>query len=167
METERHTLRAMTATGLLGEFMELIYDIRWVFIIISVLIIADLYYGVSESHKKFARTKDEKYKVRFSRASRRTLNKSVDYLCYVLISGILAKAEAEPYGVHAVVVVSIACLFIICFELSSIIGHICYLHDMPFRFNVRYFLVAFIKKKDKQLGEAANEAMEPINKDEI
>ena len=70
METERHTLRAVTATGLLGEFMQLIYDIRWVFIIIAVLIIADLYYGVSESRKKFSRTKDDKYKVRFSRASR-------------------------------------------------------------------------------------------------
>jgi hypothetical protein len=165
METERHTLRAVTATGLLGEFTDMLYDIRWIFIIMAMLIVADLYYGISECRKRYVETHDEKYKVRLSRAARRTLNKAVDYLCYVVIAGVLAKAEAEPYGVHIIVVASIACLFIICFELSSVMGHICYLHGIPYRFNPRVFLISLIKKKDAEIGEAADEAITEVKED--
>jgi hypothetical protein len=159
MEAERHTLRAVATTGLLAEFTDTLYDIRWLFIIMGLLIIADLYYGISESRKRFTETGEQKYKVRLSRAGRRTLNKTVDYLCYVVISGVLAKAEAEPYGVDILTVASICCLFIIVFELSSIIGHICYLHGIPYHFNPRVFLISLIKKKDEALGEATDEAL--------
>lgn len=163
METERHTLRAVCTTGMLGEFTTLLYDIRWLFVIMAVLIVADLYYGVSESRKRFKDTHDEKYKVRLSRAARRTLNKTVDYLCYVVIAGIVAKAEAEPYGANVLVVASIVCLFVVVFELSSIVGHLCYLHGIPYKFNARTFLVALIKKKDEDIAEAADAAIEDNN----
>jgi hypothetical protein len=95
MEAERHTFRALMTTGLAAEFAQIFYEIRWLFIIVFLLIIFDLYYGIRESRKKYDDTKNERYKVRLSKAGRRTLNKTVDYICYVVIAGVLAKAEGE------------------------------------------------------------------------
>lgn len=158
--------RMVITTGLVGEFAVMIYDIRWLFIIMASLIAADLYLGTSESRKKYALTKNEKYKVRFSTAFRRTFNKSVDYLCYVLIAGTFAKAFAEPSGVSVVLTASIICLLVAAWELSSVIGHICYLHNIPYRFNPKKFIISLIKKKDEELGEAADEAIEDNSKTE-
>lgn len=78
-----------------GEAMSALYDLRWMLVLIVVLIASDFWFGVSESlhkHENF----------RFSRAGRRTCNKAVDYVTYLLIGSCLGLAihrrikEEEP-----------------------------------------------------------------------
>lgn len=157
---ERHTIRAVVTTGIVGELIGLIYVMRWLFIVMAILIIADLYFGISESRKRFFDTKDLSYKVRLSRAMRRTFNKSIDYLCYVLISAVIAKAFAEPCGVDMLPVASFMCLFIALWEMSSIIGHVCFLHDIPFKFSPKKFFIALVKSKNEDIGEALEDSTE-------
>ena len=45
----------------------------------------------------------QKIEIRKSRAGRRTLNKIVDYICYVLLGAVLGKAIGEPYGMNPIV----------------------------------------------------------------
>ena len=50
------------------EALGVLYDLRWMLILIAVLIVADFWYGLSESLQK-------KEHFRFSRAGRRTCTK--------------------------------------------------------------------------------------------
>lgn len=74
-----------------GEALLALYDLRWMLILIVVLILADFWFGVSESlhkHEHF----------RFSRAGRRTCNKAVDYITYLILGSVLGLAIFEPLG---------------------------------------------------------------------
>ena len=39
-------------------------------------------------------------------------------------------------------------------------GHVCALHGIKNKFSVKRFIIALIKRKDKELGEAVEDAME-------
>lgn len=61
-----------------GEALHVLYDLRWMLVLIVVLVLGDFWFGVYDSiHKK------EDF--RFSRAGRRTCNKLVDYITYLLV----------------------------------------------------------------------------------
>lgn len=82
METEGKAI----VWGTMGmECITAIYDLRWMIVLIVVLIVADFWFGLSESlfkHEEF----------RFSRAGRRTCNKLVDYLTYLLLGAVIGLA---------------------------------------------------------------------------
>ncbi len=88
---ERQVISALTATTLSGlyEFAE---PLRWLFVLGGVLIVADLRFGIRAS-----RVRGES--IRASRAIRRTINKAVDYICWVLLAGTLGATFGESIGV--------------------------------------------------------------------
>ena len=146
--------KAAVITTMGGEALTALYDLRWMLVLIVILILADFWFGVSESLKK-----NEHF--RFSRAGRRTCNKAVDYLTYLLVGALLGLAIFEPLGwtnhtTTAAVGLGFGCIW----EIDSIVGHVCALHGIKNKFSVKRFIIALIKRKDKELGEAVEDAME-------
>lgn len=135
------------------EAMSVIYDLRWMIVLIIVLIISDLWFGLQESiHKKV--------KIRFSRAGRRTCNKSVDYMTYLILGSVIGLAILEPlniadHTVSAAIGLGLGCMW----EIESIIGHVCVLHGIKNKFSIRALVLTLIKKKNKDLGESLEEQL--------
>ena len=151
-----NTGRAVVVGAMGAEAMGALYDLRWMLVLIVVLIVADFWLGVSESlhkHEHF----------RFSRAGRRTCNKAVDYVTYLMLGSVIGLAIFEPLGwanhvTTAAVGLGFGCLW----EVDSIVGHVCELHGVKNKFSVKRLLIALIKKKDEDVGEAVEEAFEEM-----
>lgn len=137
-----------------GEALSALFDLRWMLVLIVVLIVADFWFGVSESlhkHEHF----------RFSRAGRRTCNKAVDYITYLILGSVLGLAIFEPLGwathtTTAAIGLGFGCVW----EVDSIVGHVCELHGVKNKFSVKRLIIAIIKKKDANVGEAVEEVLE-------
>lgn len=136
------------------ETRQVIFDLRWMLVFIVVLILADLWFGLSEALKRHET-------LRFSRAGRRTCNKAVDYISYLLIGTLIGMAIFEPLGItNHTVTAAVGLGLGMLWEIDSIVGHICVLHGINNRFSVKKFLIAIIKKKDEDIGEALEESIE-------
>lgn len=146
------TGRAVVVGTMGAEALTALYDLRWMLVLIVVLIVADFWFGVSESlHKK------EHF--RFSRAGRRTCNKAVDYVTYLILGSVIGLAIFEPLGwathtTTAAIGLGFGCVW----EVDSIVGHVCELHGVKNRFSIKRLIIALIKKKDADMGEAVEEA---------
>ena len=146
-----NTSRAVGIGLMATEIEALIYDLRWLIALSFALIIADFWLGISESKMV---GKD----IRRSKAWRRTLNKVVDYMCYLMVAGLLGKAIGEPMGMNALRVASVVMLLTCAWELDSIYGHICVLNGAEKDFSVRKFIVGLFKRKSQAIHEAVDEA---------
>jgi Na+/H+ antiporter NhaD/arsenite permease-like protein len=150
--TGREVTRVATTGGLsfYAEAQSLFWDMRWLIALVVVLIVVDLKFGIENSLK-------QKEKIRKSRAVRRTVNKFVDYMCWLLFAGVLGLAIGEPIGVNhtvvSVVVMSLACLS----EVDSIAQNFCEAHDYPV-FSLKRFVFALIKRNKPDIGGALEEA---------
>lgn len=136
MEYSNNTALKTMAVGFLAEWQELIYHMRWMIFLAIVLIVADLWFGCRAS----------KYRgepVRKSKAGRRSLNKVVDYLCYLFIGITIGKAIAEPYGVDPIITAITALILCYGFEIDSVYGHILELHNIKTKYSI-WRLIAFI-----------------------
>lgn len=79
-----------------------------------VLVIADLRFGIMAAKKRGE-------KIRFSRAVRRTINKMVDYLCWVTVAEVCSQTFGITIGVP---IVSMGMLFIIYgIEINSCVNN--------------------------------------------
>lgn len=143
----------VVVVGTMGsEALTALYDLRWMLVLIVVLIVADFWFGVSDSlHNK------EHF--RFSRAGRRTCNKAVDYVTYLILGSVIGLAIFEPLGwathtTTAAVGLGFGCVW----EVDSIVGHVCELHGVKNRFSIKRLIIAMIKNKDADMGEAVEEA---------
>lgn len=67
-ETTTQSLFKTFTVGILGECTQILYDLRWMIILAIILILSDLWFGLSASRL-------QKIEIRKSRAGRRTLNK--------------------------------------------------------------------------------------------
>ena len=157
---ERSVINGMArATGIVvmsSEVVAIVYDMRWWVMASICLIIVDFWFGVSES--KFS-GKD----IRKSKACRRTMNKVVDYLCYLMIAGVLGMAM-EPMGINPLKLATIVMILTSAWELDSIYGHVCVLHGVEKDFSIRKFLVGLFKRKNEAIRDAADEAKERESK---
>lgn len=130
-----------------------LWELRWMVVLSLALILGDLWFGVSAARKRGE-------KIRLSRAGRRTLNKAVDYLTYLLLGCILGLAILEPLGfgghvVSAAIALGLGCLF----EIDSIVGHVCEIHGVKIRFSVWKVLLSYVKNKHEDIGEAVESGM--------
>lgn len=157
----------ITWSVFMSEMLDVVFDLRWAILLCIVLIAADFWWGWRENkmHREKATTVDEKkkHKFRFSTAGRRTLNKVVDYMTYLLVGSIAGLALTEPLGIcshttTAALGIGFGCLF----ELSSIVGHIAQVKGVKFKLNLKGLLVAIAKKKSESLGEILDEGIEEI-----
>lgn len=90
MVTERNIVGGVTATVLTGLF-EFAEPLKWLLLLGAVIVVVDLRFGLQASKKRGDA-------IRTSRAVRRTINKAVDYLCWLLLAGALGSAFGESLG---------------------------------------------------------------------
>lgn len=167
-----------TATALLGsELVMIITDARWLLLTIFICVAADFRFGWGESSKRYKEAKDKndkltmlQYKWHTSRAWRRTINKSIDYLIWVSVGMFLGMALLEPIGLsHIYGGVAATAIAVFC-EARSFCGHFFYLHGLEIEQKsitgfLKAFAVAFAKRKDEDVGEALEHGFNSI-KDE-
>lgn len=155
-ETTTQSLFKTSMIGLFGECTQTIYDLRWMILLAIILILSDLWFGISAS-----RVQD--IVIRKSRAGRRTLNKLVDYICYILLGAVIGKAIGEPYGVDPIGVSITIMILCYCFEIDSIYGHICEIHGIKKRYSIWRILFKLLTLKFKDVGEAFKNMSEQKN----
>lgn len=89
---EERTVASGILASTLGSIYAFARPLGWLFLLGMVLIVADLRFGLRAS-----RARGEP--IRASRAIRRTINKAVDYTCWVLLAGSLGATFGESIGV--------------------------------------------------------------------
>lgn len=163
--------RLFTFVAIGNELVAIIYDARWLLIAILICVLADFRYGWGESSKRYNRAKAKgdkivmaQYKWRTSRALRRTVNKLMDYIMWVSMGVCVGMAVFKPIGVDYMIGGVIATAIAIFCEAKSFCGHFFWLHgvrveEKSIKGFISAFVVAFAKKKNEDLGEAIEEAM--------
>ena len=164
--------RVLTLSLFGGELAGIISDSRWMLLAIFLCVAADFRYGWGESSLRFERAKRKgdkvvmaQYKWRTSRAVRRTVNKLVDYIMWVSLGVFTGFALLRPLGADymlggiAATAIAIGC------EAKSFIGHFFYLHGIRIEQKsvggfLKAFVVAFAKRKNADIGEALEDALE-------
>lgn len=147
---ESSSFNTLFKTGIIGftsECYAIIFDLRWMILLAFVLILTDFWFGISASRAK-------KIEIRKSRAGRRTLNKIIDYLCYILLGAVIGKAIGEPYGLNPITVSITVMVLCYCFEIDSIYNHICTLHGVEKKYSIWSIFWKLITFKFKAVGEA-------------
>lgn len=158
--------------GTMGaELTTVVYDLRYMVLCSAALIFADLWWGYSESKKRWYEAKEngngtlmEKFKWHKSRAIRRTMNKTVDYLTYLIVGAFIGLAITEPMDICTHTEAAAVGLGIGCgCEIASIIGHIAYV-KMGVEVSVvdawkafMRFLGRLIKSKSEEIGGAVED----------
>ena len=135
--------KALGMTVMSGELTTLIYDLRWAVLLCGALIIADLWLGCRSASA-------EGKEVRKSRAIRRTANKFVDYLMYMLVAAMIGMV-VEQIGWWSHTNVALCGILLGCFcEIESILGHWARLHG--FTFSIRKVILRFISTKSQEVA---------------
>lgn len=148
------------------EGLQCVRDLRWMIVLSIVLIFTDFWWGWSHSRMKYmkAKTDAEREKLRFhkSKAIRRSANKFVDYLTYLLVGGVLGLAILEPLGICDHVISAAVGLGLGCVaDMMSIVGHYCAVKGIDFDAwaFLKKLVVIFVKKKNEDMGEALEETI--------
>ncbi len=132
---ERNVINGMAAVAL-SEFLGFLYPLRFFLLAGAVLILADLRFGIEAA-------KARKEKIRKSRAGRRTINKMVDYLCWILLAGALDKAFGIPFDIP--LLPALVLLVVYGFEINSCYSNYFEAHGKKVRVNI---FKLFAKKTD-------------------
>lgn len=134
------------------------YELRWMIAFAATLILVDLYWGSREA----VSVRCEEW--HFSRAGRRTLNKVVEYLTYLLVGCVGGMAILEPVGVCShLVSAAVGLGFGSMFEISSIIGHVLAVHGIKKKFNVWTFMQSVLSPKRRDISDSIYKAIEDDN----
>lgn len=136
---EKNIINGTFAVFLSG-FFEFLAPLKWLALCGIILIIADLRFGVMAS-KKRGET------IRTSRAVRRSVNKLIDYTCWVLLACALEHTFAEPF--HIPLMPTIVMLVVYGVEIDSIFSNYFEYRDI----NIKVSIVGFVKKKIGDLFE--------------
>lgn len=110
---ERNVIGGFTA-AVLSPFIEGWQQMLWFLILAVILILGDLRFGIAAAKKRGE-------KIRPSRAVRRSLNKLVDYICWLSIATVVGINFGSVFGLPLLSVIIMAVVGIV--ELSSIIDN--------------------------------------------
>lgn len=148
------TSGAFLAGTFYEELQQVLFDLRWLVLFIVVLVFTDFWSGLTAS------VKIKKQDFRLSRALRRTITKFLEYINFIIFGSLLAKAILEPFGIGADITGgAIGASAALLIEFDSIYGHICDIHGIKSRFSIKRMFVAYIKRKNEDVGEAVEEGM--------
>ena len=113
MIQERNIIGGVTAS-VLSPFIDGWQQMLWFLILAIILILGDLRFGIAAAKKRGER-------IRPSRAVRRSINKLVDYICWLSIATVVGINFGTVFDVPllSVIIMAIVCLI----ELSSIIDN--------------------------------------------
>lgn len=135
------------------EIEETFYGLRWMVLFIIFMIIADFYLSRTES------VKVKKKSFKYIREGRKSVCKFIEYMIYIMTGALLGKSFLEPMGIGTYEEGgALGSVFAAIFELDGIKDHVCAIHGIKFNFSFKRFIVAMLKKKDKDAGEAFEEA---------
>lgn len=132
---ERNVISGTTAT-IFSSFVDGWENIVVWLIVAFALIIADLRFGVAASKKRGER-------VRNSRIVRRTVNKMVDYICWISIAWVLGGSFGKIFNIP--LLVAIIMLVVCSIEISSIFDNYFEYKGLNKRFNVWKFFSRLFK----------------------
>ena len=158
MDDDMRSVGKVTTVGLFdAELAGYVFDLRWLLGLLAVLMIMDFWWGSRES-------KNSGVEWRFSRAGRRTCNKFIDYLTYIVAGAFMAHAIGVPTGSvpNAQVGVAIGIVLGCLFELDSVVKHIFAIRGIKFSF--RRLLISLVKLKSPDWGEALDNSLEEEEK---
>lgn len=153
MGTERNVIGGFTAT-LLSPMIEGWARLIPYIIFAVVLILADLRYGL-----KAARKRGEE--IRHSRAWRRSLNKLVDYICWLSISWFFGLTFGRDFGVPIISYVVLAVIYII--EMQSILDNYLEYKGMSKKVSLWKLFKSIFRKAEVEIEEAVEEKEEKEN----
>lgn len=156
MENTGTGLTSISRATMLGVFYTelcgLLWDMRWLILFSIVLIVVDLWWGLSKAIKR-------KEEIRASRAIRRTLIKLVDYVC-ILMLGAVAGQAFEPLGLSHVTVAVICMLVACCCEMDSIHSNYCECKGIKRRFSFNKLVNGIIGMKSKEIKDILENSKE-------
>lgn len=135
------------------EIYDVLYSLRWVFVLMTLLIVTDFVTGL------WASVKVKREKFRKSRAMRRTMVKFCEYTGFIIIIAAISKSTLEPWGIATTLQAGgVAALMALFCEADSIYGHVCDLNGVKNSFSIKRFIIAYLKRRYKDLGEAVDES---------
>ena len=123
---ERNTIAGITAT-VMSSFMEFVEPLKWFLLFALFLIIADLRFGIAKSRKRGE-------EIRFSRAGKRSINKIIDYICWILVAGAGEQAFGVPLNIP--IFPALALLVVYGLEINSVYCNYCETKGKKIKINV-------------------------------
>lgn len=110
---ERNIIGGFTA-AVLSPFIEGWQQMLWFLILAIILILGDLRFGIAAAKKRGE-------KIRPSRAVRRSINKLVDYICWLSIATVVGINFGTVFDIPllSVIIMTVVCII----EMSSIIDN--------------------------------------------
>jgi uncharacterized membrane protein len=144
--TERNIIGGFTA-AVLSPFIEGWQRIIWFLLLAIILILGDLRFGIAAAQKRGE-------KIRPSRAVRRSLNKLVDYICWLSIATVVGVNFGSVFGLPLLSVIIMAVVCII--EMSSIIDNYLEYKGIKQKVNVIKLIARIFKKPELE------EVLEPV-----
>lgn len=136
---EKNVINGIMAV-FLSEFFVFLTPLKWLAMCGVILIIADLRFGIMKSKKRGE-------EIRTSRAIRRSINKLIDYTCWVLLACALEHTFGIPF--HIPLLPTITMLIVYGAEINSIFGNYFEYRGI----NLKVDIFGFIKKKVEGLFE--------------
>lgn len=126
----------------------------WFLVLAIVLILGDLRFGIAAAKKRGEN-------IRPSRAVRRSLNKLVDYICWLSIATVVGVNFGKVFGLPLLSVIIMAVVCII--EMSSIIDNYLEYKGIKKKVNVIRLIARIFKKPELEdvLEPVEEEADEP------
>ena len=147
--TERNIIGGFTA-AVLSPFVEGWQQMLWFLILAIILILGDLRFGIAAAQKRGE-------KIRPSRAVRRSLNKLVDYICWLSIATVVGVNFGSVFGLPLLSVIIMAVVCII--EMSSIIDNYLEYKGIKKKVNVIKLIARIFKKPELE------DVLEPTDDD--
>ena len=135
---ERNILSGTMAT-FLSPFVEGWQSVIIWLIVAVVLVLGDLRFGIMAAKKRGE-------KVRGSRAARRTINKLVDYICWISIAWVLGGSFGCIFGVP--LLPAIVMLVVYAIEMSSIVNNYLEYKDINKRLNLFRALAKLFRRPE-------------------
>lgn len=132
---ERNVISGTTAT-IFSSFVDGWESLVVWLVVAFVLILADLKFGVQAAMKRGEN-------IRGSRVIRRTINKMVDYICWISIAWVLGNSFGKVFEIP--LLVAIIMLIVCSIEISSIFDNYFEYKGLRKRFNVWKFFSKLFK----------------------
>jgi uncharacterized membrane-anchored protein len=135
---EKGLLSGVTAT-VLAPFVDGWEKLLCWLIVAIVLILADLIFGI-----KAAKTRGDH--IRRSKAWRRSINKLVDYICWIAIAWVIGAEFSSPFNMPLLPLIVMAAVYGI--ELQSIIDNYLEYKNVKKRFSLFKLVTGLLKKSE-------------------
>lgn len=132
---ERNVINGVSAV-FLSDIVTFFYPLKWFSLLAILIVLADLRFGILAAKKRGEQ-------VRFSRAIRRTINKLVDYACWLFLAGAFGQAFGHFFDEK--VLPSLIMLVIFGVEINSCFSNYFEYHGKRMRIDI---FKLFAKKTD-------------------